>query len=123
MPRRRPGAVLPLELRILEIGLELQDERDGFYGFRLSKRLTETGGDARMIAHGTLYKALARLSEAGMVEASWEDPSVAEDAGRPRRRLYRVTGAGAEAVDQAASLARTRAAQGAVAMKPLNGLA
>ena len=46
------------------------------------------------LASGTLYPILLRLEEAGWVESRWEteDP---HELGRPRRRFYRVTGAGA----------------------------
>ena len=57
----------------------------------------------RLTAHGTLYKALGRLAEAGLLEARWEDAETAEAEGRPRRRLYRVTGAGASALADARS--------------------
>jgi len=46
------------------------------------------------LASGTLYPILLRLEDAGWVESRWEteDPS---ELGRPRRRLYRITGVGA----------------------------
>ena len=45
------------------------------------------------IASGTLYPILLRLEAAGSFTSRWEsvDPS---SAGRPRRRLYRLTSAG-----------------------------
>lgn len=45
------------------------------------------------IASGTLYPILLRLESAGWFVSRWEtiDPSA---AGRPRRRLYRLTSAG-----------------------------
>lgn len=48
------------------------------------------------LASGTLYPILFRLEEAGWVESRWEteDP---HELGRPRRRLYRVTGVGMRA--------------------------
>jgi len=57
----------------------------------------QSGADiARLtkMASGTLYPILLRLEEAGWVESHWEadDP---HKLGRPRRRLYRVTGVGA----------------------------
>jgi DNA-binding PadR family transcriptional regulator len=47
-----------------------------------------------LVGHGTLYKALSRLSTMGLLESTWEVPGD-DDPGRPRRRLYRVTGEGA----------------------------
>ena len=45
------------------------------------------------IASGTLYPILLRLESAGWFVSEWEsiDPS---SAGRPRRRLYRLTSTG-----------------------------
>jgi DNA-binding PadR family transcriptional regulator len=45
---------------------------------------------------GTIYPILARLEKAGWISSTWEerDPSELE---RPRRRLYLLTGHGAQA--------------------------
>jgi DNA-binding PadR family transcriptional regulator len=97
MPRRREGRLVDLEVEILGAGIELQAEEGDFYGFALAKRIADRAGASALTAHGTLYKALGRLAERGLVESEWEDPVVAAEGGRPRRRLYRVTGAGAVA--------------------------
>ena len=94
MPRRREGRLVDLEVDILGAGIELQAQDDDFYGFALAKRIADRSGATALTAHGTLYKALSRLAERGLVESEWEDPSIAAEEGRPRRRLYRVTGAG-----------------------------
>jgi DNA-binding PadR family transcriptional regulator len=52
-----------------------------------------------LTAHGTLYKALGRLEELGLLVSRWEDAWAAE--GRPRRRLYELTSAGARAAELA----------------------
>jgi DNA-binding PadR family transcriptional regulator len=44
---------------------------------------------------GTLYPILARLEEAEWLESKWEDGDPRE-LGRPRRRLYTMTGFGAK---------------------------
>jgi len=46
----------------------------------------------RMLS-GTLYPILLRLEKAGWLESEWEDLDPSE-AGRPRKRLYRLTGTG-----------------------------
>jgi DNA-binding PadR family transcriptional regulator len=120
MPRRRTGVLLPLELRILETGLHLQTPDDGFHGFLLASEMAATDDTAGLTAHGTLYKALARMTEAGLLDAAWEDPTLAEAAGRPRRRLYRVTPEGAVAL--AARRAET-ATSSLTAAKLARGLA
>ena len=94
MARRRPGTLFPLEINILECGLSLQGANQNFYGFALAKQLAASADGSSLTAHGTLYKALARMTEAGLLEAQWEEASIAEHEGRPRRRLYRVSGEG-----------------------------
>jgi PadR family transcriptional regulator PadR len=51
-------------------------------------------GRSTNLVSGTLYPILFRLEEAGWLASRWEvgDPS---ELGRPRRRLYRITGVGA----------------------------
>lgn len=95
MVKRRPGTLFPIELDILDVGTVLQASDGSFYGFALAKRLA--GPDGKLAAHGTLYKALSRMSEAGLIEEDWEDPAVAATEGRPRRRQYRITAVGAAA--------------------------
>lgn len=69
-----------------------------FHGFSIARAIQERDAARRLTAHGTLYKALGRLERAGLLESRWEAPELAEAEGRPRRRLYRVTGAGAAAI-------------------------
>jgi DNA-binding PadR family transcriptional regulator len=97
--RRKPGTLLSLEVDILEAGLELR--RAGgtrFHGFQLAKAIADHAGPRPLTSHGTLYKALQRLEEAGLLQSQWEDPNIAAAEGRPRRRLYAVTGAGERAL-------------------------
>lgn len=100
MPRRKHGTILPLEEAILVHGVA----HESFYGFALARALSH--GDSALTAHGTLYKALTRMATAGLLEATWEDAELAEAEGRPRRRLYRVTGDGARALTAAQSTTR-----------------
>lgn len=62
--------------------------------------MAEAADVQRLTAHGTLYKALGRLDEAGLLVSTWEDPQIAAKEGRPRRRLYEVTGAGERALSE-----------------------
>lgn len=81
---------MPRPLGITSIRL-LAAIRDGStYGLDL---VTRTG-----MPSGTVYPTLARLKEAGLVEARWEDARVAEREGRPRRRYYGVTTEGLSAL-------------------------
>ena len=92
--RRRPGTLLPLEAAILEAALRLRQAGDArFHGFGIAKAMAGGEGGGALTAHGTLYKALGRLETAGLLESDWEDAEDAVVEGRPRRRLYTVTGA------------------------------
>lgn len=90
--RRRPDQLVPLEVAILEAATSLHRRgTTAFHGYLLAK-LIKTASDSRMLtAHGTLYRALHRLERARLIEGFWEDASEAEEEGRPRRRLYRLT--------------------------------
>ena len=52
-------------------------------------------------ATGTVYPALRRLEHAGFVRSEWEREQVASRDGRPQRRYYEITAAGARALEGA----------------------
>ena len=99
MPRRRPGSLLPLEISILFACCDAG--QSGTHGFLIARTIADADESRRLTATGTLYRALHRLDEAGLVENWWEDPGVAAEAGRPRRRMYRITAAGSTALARA----------------------
>ncbi len=100
MPRRKPGTLLPLETEILELALSLlRSGQATFHGFGLAQTMREQSGSRSLTAHGTLYKALGRLEEFGLLASRWEDAAAVE--GRPRRRLYELTGQGAQVAEHA----------------------
>ncbi len=90
-----PGDLLPLTPVALNVLLALADgERHG-YGIMLEVR-ERTGGRVRL-GPGTLYGAIKRLKEGGVIEESEkrpDDPGEAPDD--ERRRYYRLTGFGGE---------------------------
>jgi DNA-binding PadR family transcriptional regulator len=94
--RRKSGSLLPLEREILAEAL-----RSGptFHGFGLAQAMREQSGSRALTGHGTLYKALGRLEEFGLLSSRWEAAEAAE--GRPRRRLYELTAEGARVARQA----------------------
>lgn len=63
----------------------LETPREGRSGAEMAK--------ATKVGSGTLYPMLARLEAAGWLSSEWEmiDP---REAGRPRRRFYRLTAVG-----------------------------
>ena len=102
MPRRLPGQLLPLETEILTVALSLaRSGQASFHGFGLAQTMRERRASRSLTAHGTLYKALGRLEESGVLTSRWEDAAAAE--GRPRRRLYELTGHGVRVAEGALS--------------------
>lgn len=60
------------------------------YGFEIM--------DTVGLPSGTVYPALRRLENAGLVTARWESATAAASENRPARKNYRLTGAGVEAL-------------------------
>jgi PadR family transcriptional regulator PadR len=103
--KRKPGTLLPLEVDICAAARRLRRE---FHGFALAKSLADGDDRKRLIGYGTLYRALGRLEAMGMLTSRWEDPEAA-DAGRPLRRLYRLTDVGDRALAESAAQRVVRA--------------
>ncbi len=96
--RRVEGQLLPIEFAILDAGVRLAATGvDEFHGYLAAKTMRTLASTRSLTSHGTLYKALGRLEAAGMLASRWESPDIAAAAGRPRRRLYKVTVAGQRA--------------------------
>lgn len=97
--RRRPGALLPIEEAILAVIARLR--RRGVaetHGYEIAQQIRDVADAKRLTAYGTLYRALGRLEHMGLLASRWEDGQQAAREGRPGRRLYTLTDAGAAAV-------------------------
>jgi len=103
--RRKPGTLVPLEQALCLAAAALRRRGlETFHGFSIAKEIQDAGDTRLLTAYGTLYRALGRLEQMGLVTSVWEDAQLAADEGRPRRRLYSITDAGLKAA------AETRAA-------------
>lgn len=71
-------------------------DRGDAHGLEILRRLEEAGCGALKLKEGSLYPALYRLENAGMIEAEWEE----ETKGRrgARRRIYHLTKSGTKAL-------------------------
>jgi PadR family transcriptional regulator PadR len=92
----RPRLTRPTTLVLLALSRGVR------HGFDI---LDDTG-----LESGTVYPILRRLEDAGCVRSRWEPAERAHAEGRPPRRYYELTGAGAEALREA--LARYPDARG-----------
>lgn len=88
-PAPRMTLSLQLVLRTL-----LADPATEMYGLQIC--------EAAGLPSGTIHPILARLEGLGWLESRWEDIEPAEQ-GRPRRRYYRLTQAGAQRAGHALS--------------------
>ena len=68
------------------------------HGLEIVRRLDSAGKGLLRLKEGSLYPALYRLENAGLVKAEWE----AETKGRrgARRRIYRLTGKGVRQLEK-----------------------
>jgi DNA-binding PadR family transcriptional regulator len=89
---RDPASLLPLTPVVLNVLLALADEERHGYGIMLEVRERTEG--RMQLGPGTLYGAIKRLKEGGVIEEGGEGlDDVAEDE---RRRYYRLTDFGSK---------------------------
>jgi len=88
----------------------LDPSAEELYGLQIA----ETAG----LPTGTVHPILARLERLGWLESRWEDIDPRSE-GRPARRYYRLTGAGAEQARDALARAYRPTRLRAFQLRPL----
>lgn len=63
--------------------------------------------DATGLTAGSVYPALDKLEDLGLLRSSWEDPAAAQSEKRPPRRYFALTGLGARTLAAALEKHRT----------------
>ena len=110
--RRKPGSLVPLEQAICQTAAILHAKgTEEFHGYELAKRLGDVADQRLLTAYGTLYRALGRLEDMGLLKSRWEDPDIPARENRPGRRSYRLTAAGETAAREAAAADRSTRAR------------
>lgn len=84
-----PTEYIPLTPIAFEILLSLMD--DDLHGYAIMQTVEDRSGGASSLHAGTLYRALSRLVDGGLIEELDEAPDAEADG---RRRYYRITVAG-----------------------------
>ncbi|HLS49863.1 MAG TPA: PadR family transcriptional regulator [Actinomycetaceae bacterium] len=81
---------------VLQLAILGQLQREPMHGYRLRKRLNSQLGTFRTLSYGSLYPALRRLTEAGLIRelSTAELPHAL--SGRRGRIIYEITDAGRE---------------------------
>lgn len=87
MPTGTPDTLLPLKHSTFRVLLALADGE--LHGYAVMQALSEITGGRETILPGTLYAALARMVDDGMIETR-EGPAD-DSSGGPKRRYYRRT--------------------------------
>lgn len=82
------GTLTLLVLRVLEAGGSL-------HGYALTKRIQDTSNDLLRVEEGSLYPALHRMEQDGLVESAWG----LTEKGR-RARMYSITDAGRKQLEE-----------------------
>jgi DNA-binding PadR family transcriptional regulator len=90
MDRFRAGAFLPLTPVAFEILLALADGEQ--HGYSIMREVERRSAGAVKLHPGTLYRALARLLESGLIDELDTRPDVTHDD--ERRRYYQLTSRG-----------------------------
>ena len=68
------------------------------HGFEIWRRLEDAGSGALRLKEGSLYPALYRLEDAGLIRSVWEKPSTERRGAR--RRVYHVTRKGTRRLNE-----------------------
>jgi DNA-binding PadR family transcriptional regulator len=90
MPRSRVPAPKPLSTPVLHILLALADGR--LHGYAIKQEVERRSDGLVRLGPGTLYEAIQRLQDEGLIEqASAETPVNGQEA---QRRYYRLTDRG-----------------------------
>jgi DNA-binding PadR family transcriptional regulator len=77
-----PPRLTKSTIAVIDVLMRATDD-DPVWGLRICERAD--------LGSGTVYPILDRLAELGWIESQWE---AEQPSGRPRRRYYRLTGAG-----------------------------
>ena len=67
------------------------------HGWGVAQRIQQLSIDALQVGQGSLYPALQRLEERGLIEGAWKEP-----AGARRARYYQLTPSGQRALGEEA---------------------
>jgi DNA-binding PadR family transcriptional regulator len=89
MDRFRPESFLPLTPVAFEILLALADGEQ--HGYSIMREVERRSAGSIVLHPGTLYRALARLLETGLIQELDERPAERDDE---RRRYYELTARG-----------------------------
>ena len=89
-PADDPEALLPLPASVMHIVVALAEGEK--HGYAIMRDVAELSGGVVRMGSGTLYTAIKRMRDQGLIEETDERPDPAMDD--QRRRYYRLTALG-----------------------------
>lgn len=90
VPSPDPESFLPLPASVMHIAVALADGEK--HGYAIMRDVAELSGGSVTMGSGTLYGAIKRMLDQGLIEETDERPDPALDD--QRRRYYRLTALG-----------------------------
>jgi DNA-binding PadR family transcriptional regulator len=113
-----PQSLLPLPVAVFHILVALADEER--HGYAIMQDVADRTGGQLKLSAGTLYGAIKRMLEDGLIEETPERPDAEYDD--ERRRYYRVTSFGRKAaMAEAARLSQLLSRAKAIGWLPKRG--
>src|SRR2546429_856167 len=99
MPEVSPEWTAELKKGSIQLCLLALLAKEEKYGFQILRELRDRSNGFFDLKEGTLYPALRRLEERGVVESRWQEP----ESGMPRK-YYRLTDRGRTPVAEALAI-------------------
>jgi PadR family transcriptional regulator, regulatory protein PadR len=96
MAKKTEGGVIILSATEEDILTVIWGHSQGVYGLDILNRINKANRETnrREIGVGSLYPALKRMEQQGLVTARWGEEALGEESGGARRRYYAISADG-----------------------------
>lgn len=100
MAKKQDGGVIILSATEEDILTVIWGHAQGVYGLDILNRINKANKETnrREIGVGSLYPALKRMEQQGLVTARWGEEALGEESGGARRRYYAISADGEQAL-------------------------
>lgn len=100
MAKKKEGEVIILSATEEDILTVIWGHSQGVYGLDILNRINRANKETnrREIGVGSLYPALKRMEQQGLVTARWGEEALGEESGGARRRYYAISADGEQAL-------------------------
>jgi PadR family transcriptional regulator, regulatory protein PadR len=100
MAKKTEGAVIILSATEEDILTVIWGHAQGVYGLDILNRINKANKETnrREIGVGSLYPALKRMEQQGLMSGRWGEEALGEESGGARRRYYKISADGEKAL-------------------------